>query len=80
MGVLKRGGTLALGNIDQDKITPGLLAGLAQKHGITIAIDSRGSGIDLYQLNGTAQSDPSRAIGGLHLRGGCGPGLQKNDV
>jgi hypothetical protein len=76
-GALQRGGTLVLGNIGQSTLTPGLLSGLAQKHGITIAIESRGDGIDLHQPNGTVTSDPSRVIGELHLRGGCGPGLQK---
>jgi hypothetical protein len=76
-GALQRGGTLVLGNISQSTLTPGLLSGLAQKHGITIAIESRGDGIDLHQPNGTVTSDPSRVIGELHLRGGCGPGLQK---
>jgi hypothetical protein len=76
-GALQRGGTLVLGNIDQSKLTPGLLSGLAQKHGITIAIESRGDGIDLYPPNGKVTSDPSRVIGELHMRGGCGPGLQK---
>jgi hypothetical protein len=78
-GVLQRGGTLALGNIGESKLTPGLLSGLARKHGITIAIESRGPGIDLYQPNGTVMSDPSRVIGQLHMRGGCGPGLQKSE-
>jgi hypothetical protein len=78
-GVLQRGGTLALGNIDESKLTPGLLSGLAKKHGITIAVESRGPGIDLHAPNGTVTSDPSRAIGRLHLRGGCGPGLQKSE-
>jgi hypothetical protein len=79
-GVVQRGGTLVLGNIGESRLTPGLLSGLAKKHGITIAIESRGTGIDLYQPNGTVQSDPSRAIGQLHLRGGCGPGLQKPET
>ena len=78
-GVLQRGGTLALGNIGESTLTPGLLSGLAKKHGIAIAIESRGLGIDLYQPNGTVTSDPSRAIGQLHMRGGCGPGLQKSE-
>jgi hypothetical protein len=78
-GVLQRGGTLALGGMDLDKLTSGLLGKLAQKHGITIAIESRGRGIDLYPPSGTVTSDPSREIGQLHMRGGCGPGLQKSE-
>lgn len=74
-GALQRGGTLVLGNMGQDRLTPGLLGTLAQKHGITIAIESREPGIDLYQSNGTVKFDPSREIGPLHMRG-CGPGLQ----
>jgi hypothetical protein len=76
-GALQRGGTLVLGNISESRLTLGLLSGVAKKHGITIAIESRGPGIDLYQPNGTVTSDPSRVIGQLHMRGGCGPGLQK---
>jgi hypothetical protein len=36
--------------------------------------------IDLYQANGQVTHDPSRAIGELHTRGGCGPGLQKPET
>jgi hypothetical protein len=78
-GVLQRGGTLALGGIVGSKLSDGLLSGLAKQHQITIVIQGAQGGIDLYRPDGRVESDPSRVIGQLHTRGGCGPGLQRSD-